>query len=82
MSSGLRSPQKLLHSRERLLILLCLILGLLLLVPILNRFVAARVFLDIFLTAIVISMAYTISNKKVYIAAGVLLAIVMLTSLW
>jgi len=76
------TPQKLLHSRERLLILLCLILGLLVLVPILNRFVAARVFLDIFLTAIAISMAYTISNKKGYVAAGVLLAIVMLASLW
>lgn len=82
MSPGLMTPQKLLHSRERLLILLCLILGLLVLVPILNRFVAARVFLDIFLTAIAISMAYTISNKKGYVAAGVLLAIVMLASLW
>ncbi len=82
MSSEPISPPKLLHSRERLLILLCLILGLLVLVPILNRFVTARVFLDIFLTAIVISMSYTISNKKGYIAAGVLLAIVMLASLW
>ena len=52
MSSGLISPQKLLHSRERFLILLCLITGLLVLVPILNRFLTAQMFLDIFLTAI------------------------------
>ncbi len=76
------SLQNLLHSKNRLLILLCLILGLLVLVPILNRFVTARIFLEIFLTAIVISMAYTISRKKGYLIAGVLLAIVTLAALW
>ena len=70
------------RSKERFLILICLILGLLVLVPILNRFVTARIFLDIFLTAIVISMVYTISHKKRYVITGVLFAIVMLASLW
>ncbi len=76
------SPQKLLHSQERFLILLCLILGLLVLVPILDRFVAARIFLDIFLTAIAVSMAYTISHKKGYLIAGSLLAIVTIAPRW
>ena len=74
--------EKLSQSKQRFLILLCLILGLLVLVPILNRFVAARIFLDIFLTAIVISMVYTISPKKGHVIAGVFLAIVMLASMW
>ena len=74
--------EKLSQSKQRFLILLCLILGLLVLVPILNRFVAARIFLDIFLTAIVISMVYTISLKKGHLIAGVFLAIVMLASMW
>ena len=72
----------LLHSKNRLLILLCPILGLLVLVPILNQFVTARIFLEIFLTAIIISMADTISRKKGYLIAGVLLAIVTLAALW
>jgi hypothetical protein len=57
-------------------------LGLLVLVPILNRFIAARIFLDIFLTAIAIAMLYIISHKKGLVIAGVLLAAVMLASLW
>jgi hypothetical protein len=82
MSPRLVSPYALASSKERFFILLCLVLGLLVLVPILNRFVAARIFLDIFLTALVISMAYTISPKKGYLAAGALMAIVMPVSLW
>ena len=74
--------ERLSQSKQRFLILLCLILGLLVLVPILNRFVAARIFLDIFLTAIVISMVYTISHKKGHAIAGVFLAFVMLASMW
>jgi hypothetical protein len=65
-----------------MLILLCLILGLLVLVPILNRFVAARIFLDMFLTAIVVSMVYAITHKKSHFIAGLLPAIAMLASLW
>ena len=74
--------EKLSQSKQRFLILLCLILGLLVLVPILIRFVAARIFVDIFLTAIVISMVYTISQKKGHVFAGLSLAFVMLASLW
>ncbi len=61
---------------------MCLILGLLVIVPILNRFVAARIFLDLFLTAIVISMVYTISHKKIHLIAGLLFSIVTITSRW
>ena len=74
--------EKLSQSKQRFFILLCLILALLVLVPILNRFVAARIFLDIFLTAIVISMVYAITHKKSHFLAGGLLAIVMLASMW
>ena len=76
------SIQKLSQSKQRFLILLCLILGLLVLVPIIHRFVAARIFLDLFLTAIVISMVYTISRKKGHVIFGVVLATMMLASLW
>ena len=76
------SLKNLLSSKDRFLILVCLILGLLVLVPILNRFVAARIFLDMFLTAIAISMLYAISHKKGHVIVGMLLAIVMLASRW
>ena len=69
-------------SKDRFFILLCLIMGLLVLVPILKRFLVARIFLDIFLTAIAISMVHTISSKKRHVVVGVLLAIVMLSSIW
>jgi hypothetical protein len=70
------------QSNQRFLILLCLILGLLVFVPILQRFVAIRIFIDIFISAIFISMVYTFSYKKVHVIAGVFLAILMLASLW
>jgi hypothetical protein len=57
-------------------------LGLHVLVPILNRFTTARIFLELFLTAIAISMLYTISHKKGHVIVGMLLAIVMLASRW
>jgi hypothetical protein len=57
-------------------------MGLMVLQPILMRFVAASIFMDIFLTAIGISMIYTISNKKRHVVAGIFLAAVMLASLW
>jgi Ion channel len=82
MSPKRISLQAISGSGERFFILLCLILGLLFLVPILNRFVAARIFLDVFLTAIAISMVHTISHKKGHVIVGVFLAIVMLASLW
>lgn len=70
------------QSKQRFLILLCLILGLLVFVPILHRFVAIRIFIDIFLTAIFISMVYTFSYRKMHVIAGAILAIVMVASLW
>ena len=76
------SLKNLLSSKDRFLILVCLILGLLVLVPILNRFVAARIFLEMFLTAIVISMLYAFSHKKGQVIVGMFLAIMMLASLW
>jgi len=82
MSPRLMSQRKLLRSKDRFVILECLIVGLLVLVPILNRFTPARIFLDILLTAITIFMVYTISHKKGQVIVGLFLAIVMLASLW
>jgi len=82
MSSKLMGSKKLVDSEERFLVLIGLIMGLLVLVPILNRFIAVRMVLDLFLTAISISMVYTISSKKSHVIVGLLLAIVMLSSLW
>ena len=82
MAPKLMSLNNLLSSKERFLILLCLILGLHVLVPILNRFTTARIFMELFLTAIAISMLYTISHKKGHVIVGMLLAIVMLASRW
>ena len=76
------SLQNLRQSRYRFLILLGLILGLFVIEPIMKRFVAGHIFLSIFETAIVISMAYAVSNKKNYLIVGVFLAVVMLASLW
>ncbi len=70
------------ESRQRFLILLCLILGLIVLVPIVRRFVAMRIFIDMFLTAIFISMVSTVSSKKGHVIVGLLLAIVMVALLW
>ena len=74
--------ERLRQSKQRFLVLLCLLLGLLVVVPILGRFVAMRIFIDIFLTAIFISMLYTLSYRKVHIVIGIIPAIVMLASLW
>ncbi len=82
MPLHLMVPKKLLQSKDRFFILLCLIMGLVVLVPILHRYTAIRIFIDIFLTAILISMVYAISNKKGFVIAGVLLMIVMLVPFW
>jgi len=76
------SPEELLRSEERLFILLCLIGGLLVLEPILSGFVAARLFLHIFLTAIFIYIVYIMRGKKRHIMLNVLPAIVLLVSIW
>jgi hypothetical protein len=74
--------QALLHSRQRFLILMGLIMALLLLGPILEHFVAIRVLIDFFLTAIVLSMLHIVTPNKRLILILLLLAIVMLMSLW
>ena len=82
MKTGRPPTTPLLRSKERFLILICLILGTIVLVPILKRFAALRIFLDIFITAIYISMVYTVSQKKRHLYLGVLFAMAMLISLW
>ena len=82
MSLKLVSPQALSSSKDRFFILLCLVMGLLVLAPILNRFIAARIFLDTFITAIAVSMVYTISYKKYHAIVEVVLAVVMLSTIW
>ncbi len=82
MSSKLKVSQRKPVFRERFLILIGLIMGLIVLVPILNRFITIRIVLDLFLTAIAISMVYTVSNKKRHVIVGLLLAIVLLASVW
>ena len=82
MKTGLHPTTPLSRSKERFLILICLILGLIVLVPILKEFAALRIFLDIFITAIYISMVYTVSLKKRHLYIGALLAMLMLISLW
>ncbi|MBW1819055.1 MAG: hypothetical protein JRJ60_18100 [Deltaproteobacteria bacterium] len=82
MSSKLKISQKKPVFQERFPILIGLIMGLLVLVPILNQFIAVRIVLDLFLTAIAIAMVYTISNKKRHVIVGSLLAIVLLASVW
>ena len=82
MKTGLHPSTPLSHSKERFLILICLILGTIVLVPILQRFAALRKILDIFITAIYISMVYTVSHKKRHLYIGALLAMAMLISLW
>lgn len=70
------------RSKDRFLILLCMIIGLLILQPILGRFIAVRILINIFLTAICLSMVHSISSKKGHAIAGIFLAIVMLASVW
>jgi hypothetical protein len=82
MALTFNSLQALLHSKERFLILMGLIMALLVLGPILERFVAIRILIDIFLTAIVISMLYIATSKNRLVQIGRLLAMVMLLSLW
>jgi hypothetical protein len=82
MKTGLHPTTPLSRSKERFLILICLILGTIVLVPILQRFATLRIFLDIFITAIYISMVYTVSNKKRHLYIGALLAMAMLIVLW
>ena len=75
-------PSDLSKAKEKFLIPLCLILGLIVWVPILEMFVVLSIFIDIFLSVIFISMVYTISQKKSHLLIGTLLSLVMLASMW
>ena len=59
-----------------------LMMALLVLGPILEQLVTIRKLIDIFLTAIILSMLYTITSKKRVFYFGWFLAIIMLLSLW
>jgi hypothetical protein len=82
MKTGLHPTTPLSRSKERFLILICLILGTIVFVPILQGFATLRIFMDIFITAIYISMVHTVSHKKRHLYIGAFLAIAMLISLW
>ena len=82
MLQVLTSLKKLMGSKEKFLILLSLIMGYFILQPILGRFIAVRILMVLFLTAISISMVHTISSKKKHAIVGVFLAIVSVASLW
>ena len=82
MTNRFALPHESTHRRHRFFILLCLILGLHILVPVINRFVVARILIDTFMTAIVVSLAYTISNKKAHLVAGAFFGLLLLASLW
>ncbi|MGD2099452.1 MAG: potassium channel family protein [Desulfobacterales bacterium] len=57
-------------------------MGLLVLQPILSRFIAVRILINIFLTAICLSMVHAISSRKRYAIVGIFLAVLMLVSIW
>jgi len=59
-----------------------LIMGMLVLGSILEQFVTIRILIDVFLTAIVLSMLSIVTHKKRLRQIGRLLVIVMLISLW
>jgi hypothetical protein len=59
-----------------------LMMALLVFGPILEKFITIRILIEVFLTAIILSMLYTISSKKRVFYFGWSLAIIMLLSLW
>jgi len=59
-----------------------LMMALLVVGPILEQFITIRKLIDVFLTAIALSMLYTITRKKRVFYFGWFLAIIMLLSLW
>ena len=68
--------------RSRFLFLLISILLLLILSPLLYNFIGIKFFLNVFMTAILISGTYAVSNKKIYILITAVLAMPMLLSMW
>jgi hypothetical protein len=82
MPQSFNSLKTLSQSKERFLILMGLMMALLVLGPILEQFVTIRKLIDVFLTAIILSMLYTITSKKRVFYYAWSLAIIMLLSLW
>lgn len=68
--------------RGRFLFLLISILLLLILSPLLDSFIGLRFLLDIFMTIILMSGVYAVSQKKIYMLITAALAIPLLASLW
>jgi hypothetical protein len=82
MPQTFNSLKALSQSKERFLILMGLIMALLVIGSILEQYVAIRKLIDAFLTAIILSMLYTIRSKKRVFYYAWSLAIIMLLSLW
>jgi hypothetical protein len=70
------------YFENRFLYLIILIFLMLLAVPILSGFVGVRLFLDIFMTAILISTIYAVSEGKHVSLIALLLALPMIVSMW
>lgn len=66
----------------RFLYLLLLILGLIIIVPLVEKFVHLRIITDVFMTAVFIAAAYAISQEKRHVLISVFLLLPMLASLW
>ncbi len=76
----LRSPGIL--PRGRFLKLLVLLLGMLVLAPLLEQFFRLMVLEDLFLTAVFVYAAYSISRNKVLLATAIALALPAIASTW
>jgi hypothetical protein len=71
-----------LFSNNRFLFLFVSILGLLLIYPILTRFVNLTILLQIFITAILFATIYSIYQCKRHLAMALILLVPMLASTW
>jgi hypothetical protein len=77
---GVRASKS--YFENRFLYLIILIFLMLLAVPILSGFAGVRLFLDIFMTAILISTIYAVSERKHVSLIALLLALPMIVSMW
>ena len=68
--------------RGRFLFLLISILLLLIISPLLDNFIGLKFLLNIFMTIILISGVYAVSQKKIYMLITAVLALPLLASLW
>jgi hypothetical protein len=75
-------PSTPIYFRGRFLYLLILILGMLIMVPLVEKFVRLRMITDVFMTAIFIAAAYAISRKAHHVLIAIALLVPMLVSLW